>query len=134
MRPIIEKLRRSKTAIASSPESATSRRRPSGVTETETGQAPRPCGRPTDSVFSTSSFFRSITATVSWLASATKARLPFGSIAIPLGVREVRPDGDVLDLRRVRQVDHRDGSGRLVRDQARLAVGRDRGAVRIAAG
>ena len=52
----------------------------------------------------------------------------------PLGVREVRPDRDLLLLARAREVDHRDRPVGLVRDEALLAVARDRGAVRVAAG
>ena len=51
-----------------------------------------------------------------------------------LGVREVRPDRDVLDLRGGIEVDHRDGARRLVGDQTGLAVGQDRRAVGVVAG
>ncbi len=62
---------RLKTAIASSPESATSRRRPSRVTDSAVGEVPRPPGRPTDSVRCTASRLVSSTTTTSWLAIAT---------------------------------------------------------------
>jgi hypothetical protein len=52
---------------------------------------PRPCGLPTDSVRSTSSFFKSMTATVSWFATATKARSPVRSIAMPSGCDRWEP-------------------------------------------
>jgi hypothetical protein len=57
--------------MASSPESATSSLPPPGVTPTLTGCVPMPCGRSTDSVRSTFMSSVSITATRSWLATAT---------------------------------------------------------------
>jgi hypothetical protein len=80
-----------KTAISSAPASATSSLRPSAVTAVKTGEVPSPCGRSTDSVRATRSFFVSITTTWSEFASGTYARSAVGSTLIASGCERCGP-------------------------------------------